>query len=344
MVAQIDKTFLRLSPGRVVPRLLAWSAVEGRPATTSNQWFDRVVLSHLGAAAKRPADRAPDRPIFVLGVGRSGTTILGRILSVHPEVCFLNEPKALWHVVHPHEDVSGYYPSASEPRFVLGAGEATAERRETAQRLFRYVERLTRSGRVVDKYPELSYRQDFLAEMFDDAIAVGIVRRPEQVVASIERFSNQMRRGDQDWWGVNDKKWITLWDELVEGDADMAEVFAGVDPATCDPPMRALTEWVVGTRAVLGQAGAAAPLVVSYERLCDSPREEMARLVTHTELSPDRRVMEFAEVQLQSGRGATGASLPDMAPALRNLVGDLVAEVDRRAQLEAAGTRSGPSS
>ena len=31
-----------------------------------------------------------DRPIFIIGVGRSGTTILYNLLSIHPELCWFS--------------------------------------------------------------------------------------------------------------------------------------------------------------------------------------------------------------------------------------------------------------
>jgi hypothetical protein len=33
------------------------------------------------------------RPVFIVGCGRSGTTILGEMLGRHPQLAYLNEPR-----------------------------------------------------------------------------------------------------------------------------------------------------------------------------------------------------------------------------------------------------------
>ena len=57
-----------------------------------------------------------NHPIFIVGTGRSGTTILGKILSVHKQVAFLNEPKALWFFANKEDDLIGSY-SKSKGRY-----------------------------------------------------------------------------------------------------------------------------------------------------------------------------------------------------------------------------------
>jgi hypothetical protein len=44
-------------------------------------------------------------PVFLIGCGRSGTTVVAKVLSAHPEIAFLNEPRTLWMQVFPHFDV-----------------------------------------------------------------------------------------------------------------------------------------------------------------------------------------------------------------------------------------------
>jgi hypothetical protein len=44
-------------------------------------------------------------PVFIIGCGRSGTTILGQVLSAHPEVYYLFEPYHLWAAIDPMTDV-----------------------------------------------------------------------------------------------------------------------------------------------------------------------------------------------------------------------------------------------
>ena len=42
-------------------------------------------------------NRTEFSPVFIIGCGRSGTTILGDTLSKHPKIEYLNERRDLWH-------------------------------------------------------------------------------------------------------------------------------------------------------------------------------------------------------------------------------------------------------
>ncbi len=54
-----------------------------------------------------------EKPIFIIGIGRSGSTILGTVLSMHREIGFLDEPKAIWYSIDPKDDVIGHF--SNEP-------------------------------------------------------------------------------------------------------------------------------------------------------------------------------------------------------------------------------------
>lgn len=57
------------------------------------------------AAAASPTDTSPANPPgFIIGCGRSGTTILGTILEQHPSICYLLEPYHLWAAIDPRTD------------------------------------------------------------------------------------------------------------------------------------------------------------------------------------------------------------------------------------------------
>ena len=44
-------------------------------------------------------------PVFIIGCGRSGTTILGETLSSHPKIKYLNERRTLWHRAYPEFNI-----------------------------------------------------------------------------------------------------------------------------------------------------------------------------------------------------------------------------------------------
>ena len=44
-------------------------------------------------------------PVFSIGCGRSGTTILGNTLSQHPDIKYLNERRDVWHRAYPEFNI-----------------------------------------------------------------------------------------------------------------------------------------------------------------------------------------------------------------------------------------------
>ena len=124
MVAQLDRTYLRYRPSRVWARLVSYALFEGRPLTTKGQWFNPIVFGLAKVLRRLPPIVEVREPLYVVGTGRSGTTILGIILSMHPDVGFLNEPKALWAGLHDEEDLIGSY-NDNKANYRLGTADAT---------------------------------------------------------------------------------------------------------------------------------------------------------------------------------------------------------------------------
>ncbi|MBO9523185.1 MAG: sulfotransferase [Nocardioidaceae bacterium] len=320
MVAQLDRQYLHLAgPGAGLRRAISYAFYEGRPATTRGQWFNPVVARVLRRAEQAPAV-PPDRPVFVLGTGRSGTTHLGRLLSAHPQVGWLNEPKLMWSRLVPGEDVSGFYQPAG--RFVLGPDDATAELRQAASAVLTSYLRTVRATRAVVKYPELTYRARFLEALFPDAVLVAIVRRPEDVVHSVAGWNARNAAGDEDWWGVGDRKWRQLCEQLAPADPLLAAVLdqAGDEPLT--PGERAATEWVLGARA-LAEARACVDLRVRYDDLVADPAGTMRRVLAACGLDPDPRVLALAEASTVRGPHAAPAGLGRLADAVAAVRGEV---------------------
>ena len=126
MVAQLDRLYVSTRPTKIYSRLVSYLLFEGRPLTTKGRWINPLVAAHFALEKRLPQLRQVKQPVFILGTGRSGTTILGLILSIHRDVGFLNEPKALWHSVNPADDLIGGY-SEDPGKYRLSADCATDE-------------------------------------------------------------------------------------------------------------------------------------------------------------------------------------------------------------------------
>ena len=135
MVAQLSRAYVGEGYATTVRRLVSYALFEGRPHTTRGQWFNPVVRAFLGVLRSFPARAEVCAPIFVTGMGRSGTTLLGLVLSLHRDVGFPNEPKLMWSMIDPRHDVSDDY-SEGLGQFAMGCSDVTPTARETAIRLY----------------------------------------------------------------------------------------------------------------------------------------------------------------------------------------------------------------
>jgi hypothetical protein len=318
MVAQVDLAYARARPTKLVSRLISYALFEGRPLTTRGRWVNPLVKAQFRLAAMLPRLKRVERPIFVVGTGRSGTTVLGIVLSLHREVGFLNEPKLLWHCLHGGEDVIGSYTDAAA-RVTLDAADATGDVVERAHRLFGFYLRCTGSRRLLDKYPELIFRTDFVRAIFPDALFLFLVRDGFGTCASISRWSARYGvaadGATEDWWGREDRKWRCYVEQEVGEVAGWDPVEVARLTAQSD---RAAVEWVLAMRAglALEARDPLGTLRVRYEDLVDDPAAALDRISRFCGLAPDATMLDYARRTLANDPKAVRF---DLHPAVRTV-------------------------
>ena len=225
LVAQVDNAYIRSRPSRLWPRLLGYLLFEGRPLTTRGRWFNPVVFGFAQLLRVLPPLRRVEAPIFILGTGRSGTTILGIVLSMYRAVGFLNEPKAIWAGLHPGEDLIGSY-NRNAADYRLGTKDASPGIVRGAHRVFGGYLKLSGTRRIVNKYPEMIFRTDFLRTIFPDARFLFLSCVGVATCGSIrhrsERLGKKVKGEIHDWWGLDDRKWRLLIDQIVPDHPDLS--------------------------------------------------------------------------------------------------------------------------
>ncbi|MDV7142072.1 sulfotransferase [Tropicimonas sp. TH_r6] len=305
MVAQIDSHYIRTRPTRLWSRLLSYGLFEGRPLTTKGQWINPLVFSLFAMERRLPQLKRAEAPIFILGAGRSGTTILGLLLSMHGKVGFLNEPKAMWHAaLGGGEDLIGSY-DRGPGRYRLDAGDATPDVVRAMHRIHGAYLRATGTSRVVDKYPELVFRLPFVREIFPDAKFLFISRNGWDTCGSIEGWSDRLgvQSGDEihDWWGADGRKWQLLVDQLVPEHPDLAP-HAGEMRDWQAQTQRAVVEWIVTMREGVRHTQEAPETIlhIPYEALCEDPSGWMGRIAAFCDLPADETFLTYAGQKLST--------------------------------------------
>jgi tetratricopeptide (TPR) repeat protein len=117
--------------------------------------------------AQYPRSKSPDRPIFIVGMPRSGTSLVERILAGHPEVAAGGE-------IDEVDRILNELPALLESPFPGYAGCLELVTSQVLDRLAaRYLTRTRRvsvgPGRVIDKMPQNFYHLGFIALLFPGA-------------------------------------------------------------------------------------------------------------------------------------------------------------------------------
>ena len=243
------------------PPHLAPGTIERQVVPELVKPYARTAFHALRGAWARLRVRMPRRvpepspPIFLIGCGRSGTTLLGELFAAHPELSYVHEPYHLWAAVEPMTDFLQLY-AHGRHHCLLAEEMVTPESRRRFNCLFS----AKLGSTLVEKSPINAMRIGYLNAVSPEATFVHIVRDGVEVARSIERMALTTRRmafrpPRNAWWGVGEVKWRAL---IRDGQA------AGYYPdevgeLTTDVQLGAY-EWLVSILEVdawRGQVGAA---------------------------------------------------------------------------------------
>ncbi len=299
MVAQLDSSYIRSRPYKVWARIISHLLFQGRFLGTKHRWLNKIILTHLHLWPKIPLGQTVEKPIFIIGMGRSGSTILGKILSLHPAVGFLNEAKAVWYTVDPWHDVVGHF-QTGPARFCLTAEDAGPKHRQTARKLFHLYAGLTRSRRVLDKNPEIVYRISFVKTIFPDARFIFLVRNGWDAVYSVahwwQQVNNMVNPQNEAWWGVERRKWQLMVEQLVPAEPLLAPRLPAIRALHREEDMAAV-EWILAMRAGIRALRQFPDAVckLQYEALVAHPKENLSALCQFAALAEDEKMYAYAQ-------------------------------------------------
>lgn len=309
-----------MRPAKALGRLISHFGFEGRPLTTRWRWANSLTTPILKLITCMPQVKRVKSPIFILGTGRSGTTILGKVLSMHRDIAWLNEPKLLWHVVYPHEDLIGSYNHGSA-YYRLTQEQVTQEVQKRIHRLYGLYLSLTRSDRVLDKYPEMIFRIPFLCKIFPDLKMLFIFRNGWDNLQSIALWSKRNQREKdnklQNWWGVDNRKWHLLVKQVILPNPLFSNVIDELGNFSRPVDMAAV-EWIATMREGLYWKDRIPHQMkfVRYEEMTRHPYQTMNQIAEFCDLSSDEAFLRYAQKILHP---VPSKGCVELHPAIRPL-------------------------
>ena len=269
---------------------------EGRPLTTKGRWLNPFVFLNF-KLSQIISKRKTTKPIYIVGTGRSGTTIFGLLLSVHREVGFLNEPKAIWSYINKNEDIIGNY-NLNDAFYELNEYHASKEQSLKLNKIYSYFLSISSSKRIVDKYPELIFRVPYVLSLFPDSKFIFLIRNGYDTCTSIDLWSKRLGKNNKDvihdWWGRDNRKWKLLIDQIIMKDAYYKKLWSFVHDINNHLEMAAI-EWIATMRVGLKMIELYPKNIMKlyYEKLVENPSENLKRVETYCELKHDETFIEY---------------------------------------------------
>jgi hypothetical protein len=271
-------------------------------------------LAQIPVDAERAEHPDLPPPAFIFACGRSGTTILGKVFSLHPEVCYLREPYHRWAAIDPTLDVTNLH-VRTPPRLWWDASDATDRIRARFARLILGERERTSQRVLIEKTPHNIYRIGLLEALTAGrARYVHIVRDGIDVARSIDRLAaNQPykmagRADYNQWWGANDLKWRRL---AAEGPGRGHFTDEHVTQLTTHA-QRGAYEWLTS----LSEADRWRPVLtdrlleITYPELTADPTGTLNRIAAHVGASAPQSWLDAVVPMVSSERRNEGAPLP----------------------------------
>lgn len=256
---------------------------------------------------------------FIVGCGRSGTTILGTILSHHEEVSYVNDCFDLWVRPFAVADIWGKRVDSARhgPKVALTERDIPEAGRE---RFYELLE-LERRGKklLVEKLAINNFRIGFLLGLCPGASMISIVRHGAEVAWSIEAKASQGQ-----WYGVADAKWKHLVEHANENG------YGHLVPLCKTSWDRALLEWRMSVEASersLARHPEARVLQLRYEDLIGDAVSVCARLEAFLGLSHSAAMEQFAAGQVKRQNPAAMQRPGGIPASARAIAGETLARL-----------------
>ena len=288
----------------------------------------------------RPSSHRLRSPIFIIGCGRSGTTIVYDLLCEHPDLAWFSNYAERWPAVpqlaalsrvrrfeRVRRSGSRFVPSPQEGHRIwdrcgprgeaarnrpLTEADADAREKERVRRLVNEHARYQGKPRFINKNTRNSRRIRYLDAIFPDALFVHVLRDPRAVVASLLAVS---------WWAD-----LPLW---WCGNRTARELSANGSAAETV----AAQHWIESVERLLSDRAVIPDdryLEIRYEHFVEDPEAELGRMMSFAQLQPSNRVLDGLSrrgVENRNQKYRTQLGAPELS-AVERIIAPLAQRLD----------------
>ncbi|MEZ4662552.1 MAG: sulfotransferase [Caldilineaceae bacterium] len=241
-------------------------------------------------------------PIILFGNTRSGTTIVQKVLDVHPDVAGWYEPRTMWLCADPgrrHDE--------------FDASDVTPKVRDYVHKQFLKFQKQNGNCIVMEKTPANILKIPYVREIFPDATFMFIVRNPFSFISSVEmkwqkpvtnkgikrrleftpvsqlhHYAGRLIR-DQFYKKVLKRKYLAVWGPRYNGIEE--------DLKTTDLLTVIARQWAIPSRKAARDLAQFAPdqvLGLKYEEFVTDPVADMERICAHCGLQLTNEMVKAA--------------------------------------------------
>lgn len=249
-------------------------------------------------------------PIILFGNTRSGTTIVQKVLSVHPDIVSWYEPRTLW-----------LYANPGRPHDVFDESDATNPVKQYIREQFLRYQKRHGNRVVMEKTPANIFKISYVRAIFPEAIFLFIVRNPFSFISSVElkwqravttkgirrrlrstpvtqlhHYAGRYIR-DQFSKKILRRKYLKMWGPRYPG---MEE-----DLQTHDLLTVIARQWSEGSKKAekdLAQFKDGEVLRLKYEEFVTEPVADLERICAHCGLEMTSRMARAANERVRSDR------------------------------------------
>lgn len=235
--------------------------------------------------SRAPLDESALLPVrFIVGCGRSGTTILSTAISTHPQTKFLFDPAHLWECIDTRADLTALHSPPENKRVFFDANDFLLEHKARFDRIIASAGDQRLHTCVVEKSPINACRIGWIDELSPGARYVHIVRNGLAVARSIEQIAIKptyrvaFRPHYDQWWGEQKIKWPSL---AKQGES--RGYAPGETSLLTEERQRGAYEWVVSLSEVERSREALGDrlLEITFTQLTSDPKRTLERIADH---------------------------------------------------------------